>query len=515
MTTCAITDVAIVLRPEDDVAIAKREIPAGTILEDAGGRLEVRQDIRPGHKVARRARRAGDEVRRYGQVIGFATADIAPGDHVHTQNLGIGELSADRYAVGVDVRPVEPYPPEQMRHFDGYRREDGRVGTRNYVAIISGVNCSASVSQFVKDRFRDVQRDFPNIDGVIAITHKSGCGTGLFGEDHLALQRVLAGYAKHPNVAAYILVGLGCEVNQAAVMVDRQRMAAPGHPERRPFLVNIQEAGGIRKTVDAAAAAVRELLPRANEARRTRQPISELVLATNCGGSDGNSGITANPALGWAVDELVRYGGTGVLAETPEIYGAEHLLIRRAVSEAVAKKLLDRYKWWEWYCRGIEAMDNNPAPGNKAGGLTTVFEKSLGGVSKGGTTPMQDVFLYGEPITTRGFVFMDTPGHDPVSITGLVAGGCNIICFTTGRGSVFGCKPVPSIKLATNSLVYRHMQEDMDINCGVILEGTPLHDVGRQIFEEMIAVASGKRTKSEMSGVGEEEFAPWLIGPVM
>ena len=331
----------------------------------------------------------------------------------------------------------------------------------------------------------------------------------------MALQRVLAGYAKHPNVAAYVLVGLGCETNQAAVMVDKQRMAVPGHPERQPFVINIQEAGGIRKTVERAVSEVARLLPEANAARRTRQPVSELVLATNCGGSDGNSGMTANPALGWAVDELVRYGGTGVLAETPEIYGAEHLLIRRAVNEGVAKKLIDRYKWWEWYCRGIEAMDNNPAPGNKAGGITTVFEKSLGGVTKGGTTPLQDVFLYGEPITTRGFVFMDTPGHDPVSITGLVAGGCNLICFTTGRGSVFGSKPVPSIKLATNSLVYRHMEEDMDIDCGVILEGTPLEAVGRQIFEEMVAVASGKRSKSELSGVGDEEFAPWIIGPVM
>jgi altronate hydrolase len=292
-------------------------------------------------------------------------------------------------------------------------------------------------------------------------------------------------------------------------------MSLPGHAERKPFLVNIQEAGGIRKTIERAAAEVAKLLPIADEARRSRQPVSELTLATNCGGSDGNSGITANPALGWAVDELVRYGGTGVLAETPEIYGAEHLLIRRAINEGVAKKLIDRYKWWEWYCRGIDAMDNNPAPGNKAGGITTVFEKSLGGVTKGGTTPMMDVFQYGEPITTRGFVFMDTPGHDPVSITGLVAGGCNVICFTTGRGSVFGCKPVPSIKLATNSLMYRHMEEDMDVNCGVIVEGTPLATVGRQIFEEVVAVASGKRSKSELSGVGEEEFAPWIIGPVM
>src|SRR2546429_5873781 len=298
-------------------------------------------------------------------------------------------------------------------------------------------------------------------------------------------------------------------------MVERQRMAAPGPPGRKAVLGNIQEAGGIRKPVERAVAEVAKLLPIANDVRRTRQQVSEICLATNCGGSDANSGMTANPALGWAVDELVRYGGTGVLAETPEIYGAEHLLIRRAINEGVAKKLIDRYKWWEWYCRGIEAMDNNPAPGNKAGGITTVFEKSLGGVTKGGTTPMMDVFLYGEPITTRGFVFMDTPGHDPVSITGLVAGWCNIICFPTGRGSVFGCKPVPSIKLATNSLGYRHLEGGMGINCGVILEGTPLPVVGRQIFEAVVAVASGTKRHGQLSGVGEEEFAPWIIGPVM
>jgi altronate hydrolase len=354
-----------------------------------------------------------------------------------------------------------------------------------------------------------VQKDYPYVDGVIAITHKSGCGTKLFGEDHDALMRVLGGYAKHPNVAAYVLIGLGCEVNQTLSLVDRQGLG-------RPTMLSIQESGGIRKTIEAGVRAVEQLLPVANQARRSRQPVSELCLATNCGGSDGNSGITANPALGWAVDELVRYGGTGVLAETPEIYGAEHLLIRRAIDEGVAKKLIDRFKWWEYYCRVLGAeMDNNPAPGNKAGGLTTVFEKSLGGVTKGGTTPLRDVFLYAEPITTRGFVFMDTPGHDPVSVTGLVAGGANIVCFTTGRGSVFGAKPVPSIKLATNSLVYRSMEEDMDLNCGVILEGTPLEVVGRQIFEEVVAVASGKKTKSEVAGVGEEEFAPWIIGPVL
>jgi altronate hydrolase len=503
-----LTDRTLLLHPEDDVLIARAPIPAGTVLEHGAERIEAACDVRPGHKIARRPRATGASVRRYGQVIGFATQPIAIGEHVHTHNLAVGELQ-QRYEIGIDVRPIDYYPADQMRYFDGFRRADGRVGTRNYVAVISTVNCSASVCQFIRERFRDVRRTHPHVDGVIAITHKSGCGTKLFGEDHEALMRVLGGYARHPNVAAYVLIGLGCEVNQTVPLVERQRL-------QRPTVLSIQESGGVRRTIEAGVRAVEELLPVANEARRSRQPVSELILATNCGGSDGNSGITANPALGWAVDELVRYGGTGVLAETSEIYGAEHLLVRRAVSEGVAKKLIDRFKWWEYYCRALGAeMDNNPAPGNKAGGLTTVFEKSLGGVTKGGTTPLQDVFLYAEPITTRGFVFMDTPGHDPVSVTGLVAGGANIVVFTTGRGSVFGCKPVPSIKLATNSLVFRSMEEDMDLNCGVILEGTPLPVVGRQIFDEVIAVASGKQTKSESLGIGEEEFAPWIIGPVL
>jgi altronate hydrolase len=514
MAAAALADVAVVLNPEDDVAIARVGLSAGAALEDAGRLLTVRADVPPGHKVARRAVPAGAPVRRYGQVIGFATAAIEPGDHVHTHNLAFRPVPRE-YEVGVDVRPVERYPPEAMRTFDGYRRADGRVGTRNYVAVVSTVNCSASVCQLVKQRFTDVARDYPHVDGVIAVTHKSGCAVEEGGEDHTALQRVLAGYATHPNVAAYVVVGLGCEVNQARVMVERQGMTLPLAPGGRPPIVTIQESGGTHRAVGRAVSEVARLLPRADEARRTRQPVSEITLATNCGGSDGNSGITANPALGWAVDELVRYGGTGVLAETPETYGAEHLLVRRAISEEVARKLLDRYRWWEWYCRGIDKMDNNPAPGNKAGGITTILEKSLGAVAKGGTTPLMEVFLYGERITSRGFVFMDTPGLDAVSVTGLVAGGCNVIAFTTGRGSVFGNRPVPSIKLATNTALFRHMEEDMDLDCGVILDGVPLETVGRAIFEEVVAVASGKKTKSELAGVGEEEFAPWVIGPVL
>ncbi|HVR63859.1 MAG TPA: altronate dehydratase family protein [Polyangia bacterium] len=508
-------DDAILLHPRDDVAIARKDLTAGSAVVVGGATLSLRTDVPAGHKVARRSIAAREPVRRYGQIIGFASTAIDAGEWVHVHNLTIGERS-QRYEVGTDARPVDFYPPGQARFFDGFARPDGRVGTRNYVAVLSTVNCSASVSQFVRERFRDVKRAYPNVDGVIALTHKSGCGQVLGGEDHRLLERVMAGYARHPNVAAYVLVGLGCEVNQAPALIERHKLSLLDDPAQRPPLITIQEAGGVRKAVDAAAEAVARLLPRANEARRTRQPLAQLVLATNCGGSDGNSGITANPALGWAVDELVRHGGTGVLAETTEIDGAEQLLVARARSQAVADKLLGRIDWWRRHLARFGAETNhNPAPGNKAGGLTTVFEKSLGGIAKGGTTPLCDVYEYGEAITSKGFVFMDTPGHDPVSVTGLVAGGANVICFTTGRGSVFGCKPTPSIKLATNTRLYQRMEDDMDINCGVILEGASVADVGRQVFEEIVAVASGKPSKSELSGVGEEEFAPWMLGPVL
>ena len=508
---------AILLHPRDDVAIATKDLAAGSAVTVDSATLALRADVRAGHKVARQTIAAGAPVRRYGQIIGFASTAIDAGDWVHVHNLTVGERS-QRYEVGTDARTVDFYPAAEMRFFDGFARPDGRVGTRNYVAVISTVNCSASVSQFVRERFRDVKQQYPNVDGVIALTHKSGCGQVLGSQDHLLLERVLAGYARHPNVAAYIIISLGCEVNQPLPLIERQKLSVMADPDpvQRPIVITIQDSGGVRKTVEAAVAAVAKLLPRANQARRTPQPLSQLVLATNCGGSDGNSGITANPALGWAVDELVRYGGTGVLAETTEIDGAEQVLIARARSQAVADKLLARIAWWKKHLALFGAeTNNNPAPGNKAGGLTTVYEKSLGGIAKAGTTPLMDVFEYGERITSKGFVFMDTPGHDPVSVTGLVAGGANIICFTTGRGSVFGCKPAPSIKLATNTRLFQRMEDDMDINCGVILEGASVAEVGRQIFEEVVAVASGKPSKSELAGVGEEEFAPWMLGPVL
>jgi altronate hydrolase len=501
------------LHPRDDVLIAKSSLKRGTIVDTEAGLVPLAGDIPAGHKIAFRARTIGDPVLRYGQIIGFASAPIEPGGHVHQHNLQAGELG-QHFELAVDHAGGVRHAPEQMRYFDGYLRPDGRVGTRNYVLVLPTVNCSATVTRVVADRFSDVARDYPHVDGVVALSHKSGCGLSADGEDHRLLQRVLAGYAAHPNVAAYVLVSLGCEVNQPHSIIPPSRLT--GRAPAGPPVIVIQREGGTRKAVEAAVAAIAGLLPAVDAARRVRRPASDLVVATNCGGSDSYSGITANPALGWAIDELIACGGTGVLAETTEIYGAEQLLVRRARSEAVGRKLLERIAWWERHLRerGAE-MNHNPSPGNVIGGITTVYEKALGGIAKGGTTELVDVIGYAEPIREKGLIYMDTPGYDPVSVTGLVAGGANLICFTTGRGSVFGCKPVPSLKLATNSMLYRHMPEDMDIDCGVILEGASIAEVGRAIFEEMLAAASGQKTKSELLGMGDEEFAPWQLGPTL
>jgi len=510
-------DYLLRLRQTDNVAVAKRMLRAGTELINGSIQVTAAKDIPPGHKISLSEIPSGEPVRKYGQVIGFANERIAPGDHVHTHNLAMKDFGRD-YQFCADARPVNYYPAEQMRSFDGYLRPNGRVGTRNYLAIISSVNCSASVSHYVADRFKgaDFQRDFPNVDGVIAFTHKTGCAIQP-GDPHKLLQRVLAGIARHPNIGGYVMIGLGCEVNQVQFIVKDYKLDQLRPGELAPTFMTIQSAGGIRKTVEAGVAAVNKLLPPAAAMQRSRQPISKLILAENCGGSDGNSGITANPALGVASDELVRYGGTSVLAETPEIYGAEHLLTRRAVSKEVGEKLVSLIHWWENHVRLFNAtIDNNPTFGNKEGGLSTIYEKSLGAVAKGGQSPLAAVYQYAEEINTPGFCFMDTPGFDPVSMTGLITGGCNIGVFTTGRGSVYGCKPTPCIKVATNTPLFMHMTEDMDINAGTILDGTEtVQQVGQRIFEKIIAVASGEKTKSELAGIGDEEFAPWQLGPTL
>jgi altronate hydrolase len=507
--TVHLEEVAAHLHPDDEVAIAKQPLAPGLVVLLPAGQVTVRQPIPVGHKVALAPRREGEPVHRYGQFIGYATAPIQPGDHVHSHNLAVGAFEKE-YAFGQNVRPIQYVPESERATFQGYRRADGRAGTRNYVAVISSVNCSASVSRYVAERFRgDTLRDFPHVDGVVALTHKGGCGAHYGGPEVDLLQRTLAGFATHPNVAGYILLGLGCEVNQIPDLVERQRLG-----EATSLI--IQEAGGLIETVEAATEAVARVLPRANECRRERVPASELTVALQCGGSDAWSGVTANPAVGRAADLLVAQGGTVVLGETTEVYGGEHLLTRRAVSEEVGRKLLERIEWWERYTamNGAE-IDNNPSPGNKLGGLTTIYEKSLGAIAKSGTTPLTDVVGYAERVKTRGFVHMDTPGFDPVSVTGQVAGGCTLVIFTTGRGSVFGCRPSPTIKVATNTPMYERMRNDMDVNAGRIAEGATLNEVGNEIFELMLDVASGTKTKSERHGIGEEEFNPWILGATL
>lgn len=501
------------LHPDDDVAVALSALPRGTEVEGGRGPIHLVTDVPAGHKVALRALAPGEPVRRYGHPIGAATAPIAPGEHVHTHNLA-ADLAAVPAALlveaGADLR--EPGPPPPARTFQGYLRADGRVGTRNLVAVLASVNCSASVCRMVAERFRDVARDHPGVDGVVALSHRSGCGMIQGGDAHRLLERTLVGHALHPNVAAYVLVGLGCEVNQLGPMVDR-RLTVPG---ARPAVVSVQAAGGTLRGVEAAVRAVAALLPRAAAARRTPQPLSRLVLATNCGGSDGYSGITANPALGAAVDLLVAHGGTAILGETTEIRGAERLLVRRAVRPELARRLLDRLGWWrEHLGRWGSDVVENPSPGNLAGGISTVLEKALGGVAKGGHAPLVEVVEYAEPVRGPGLVYMDTPAFDPVSVTGMVAGGANLVAFTTGRGSVFGARVAPTLKLATTTDLFRRMPDDMDLDCGVALAGTPIAALGASILEALIEVASGRSTCSERLGLGEEEFAPWLPGPVV
>jgi altronate hydrolase len=495
----------------DNVAVARAALLPGTALP--GEDVVTGDPVPAGHKVATRAVAPGEPLRKYGQIIGFATETIEPGRHVHTHNCEFRTFERD-YAACSEATPTDYVPEAERATFQGIRRADGRPATRNYLGVLTTVNCSATAARYIARAFdAEALADYPNVDGVVACVHGTGCCLADDGEGFANLQRTLWGFARHANFGGVLLAGLGCEVNQIDFLLEAYGL------ERGPGLrtLTIQDTGGTRKTVERGIAMLREMLPEANKVERQPLPASELTLALQCGGSDGYSGITANPALGAAVDRLVRHGGTAILSETPEIYGAEHLLTRRAVSPEVADKLIERIRWWEDYtAKNGGQMDNNPTPGNKAGGLTTILEKSLGAAAKGGTTNLCGVYRYAEPVDSKGFVFMDSPGYDPCSITGQVASGANLVCFTTGRGSVYGCKPAPSIKLSTNTPMYRRMDEDMDINCGVVLdEGVTIDALGEAIFRRILEVASGSPSKSEALGFGDEEFVPWQVGAVM
>lgn len=528
----------LLLRTGDDVAVATRALEPGDEIAPDGEAVVVTTSVPRSHKVALRDLPAGAPVHKYGQVIGVTTEPVPAGAHVHSHNLVFEDGERAHELGGTHTELEVPAGPRPT--FRGYRRADGRVGTRNYVAILTSVNCSASTAKMIAAQFPDsALAAFPNVDGVVALTHQSGCGLVPESEGGSLLLRTLRGYAAHPNISAILVLGLGCEMILTSQLSTRSgagagpsislgmpTIGAPRHgnelladipSDTLVETMTIQETGGVRASVRAGVEAIRRMLPVVDQREREDVDVSELVLALNCGGSDGYSGITANPALGWVSDRLVAYGATSALAETPEVFGAEHLLTRRARTPEVAQKLLDQIEWWKGYAAaGGGSLDNNPSPGNKAGGLTTILEKSLGAVAKGGQADLSEVYDYAEPMAPHaGFVFMDTPGYDPVSVTGLVAGGANVVVFTTGRGSVFGCRPSPSIKVATNTEMYDRMSEDMDVNAGRIVDGTAtLEEVGQELFDLVLAVASGEQTVSEDMGIGVEEFVPWHMGTV-
>jgi altronate hydrolase len=493
------------LHPDDNVLLALTALVPGQLLTNG---VLVQEPIPPGHKVALRSISCDEGVKKYGQVIGFASREIAPGTHVHGHNLLLKPYQRDSE---VREERMAPFPEGERAGFAGFVRKDGRVGTRNYLGVLATVNCSASVGRLIADACRDWQ-DLPGFDGVVALGHAQGCCQVPGGEAHRLLERTMAGYSLHPNFAGVLLVGLGCEVNQTRNLMEHMKLTD------RPNILalDIQQEGGTVKTVRQGVKALRSLLPLAREARREWVSLEHFCLGLECGGSDAYSGITANPALGVAADLVVRHGGTVILSETPEIYGAEHLLLRRATGKEVTRKLRERLRWWEKYtAENGGSMDNNPSPGNKEGGISNIWEKSLGAVAKGGSTPLNDVYLYAERVTKRGLVFMDTPGYDVVSITGMVAGGANMICFTTGRGTVFGSKPVPTLKIASNSGLWEKMRDDMDINCGGILEGREtVAEAGERIFRALLAAAAGEKTASERHHMGDWEFVPWQLGAV-
>jgi altronate hydrolase len=498
------------LHANDNVLIARVAMGLGQEVPELG--LRMRAQVPAGHKIAAVAISQGARVLKYNTVIGVASRDIAAGDHVHSHNLELIEFDRDP-GFCQDVRPVDYVPEAERATFMGIVRPDGRVATRNFIGILASVNCSSTVISQIAAYFTPERlADYPNVDGVVAFAQTTGCGMSSPSEHFDVLRRTIAGYARHPNLGGVLIVGLGCERNQVAGLVESQNIAT-SHQARTMVM---QDVGGTRATIEAGIAAVKEMLPQANAIEREPVSASHLKIGLECGGSDGFSGITANPALGAAMDILVRHGGTAILSETPEIHGVEYMLTRRAVTPEVGQKLLDRLTWWEQYTRGHNAQFNGVVGhGNQQGGLANIFEKSLGSAMKGGTTPLQEVYEYAQPIDKHGFVFMDSPGYDPVACTGQIASGANMICFTTGRGSMFGSKPAPTIKLASNTPMFVRLEEDMDINCGLIVDGeVSVDEMGERIFRAILDYASGRETKSELLGLGDNEFVPWHVGIV-
>ncbi|QDT10072.1 UxaA family hydrolase [Planctomycetes bacterium K23_9] len=510
----------IQLAASDNVAVATRAISAGIEMSLPTCRVVAIDAIQPGHKVALCDIHAGENITKYGQPIGVAAIDIRAGQHVHSHNCD------DQHVVSSDLSVISPpdSPTPIRRDFLGFHRPDGRVGTRNYVLLLSTVNCSATVCHRVAQLFDEERmKRWPNVDGVFAATHTTGCALQYNGIKHQMLGRTLAGYAQHPNVGGVLVIGLGCEQTTSGYLTDHHKMVSLYGPGGEQLtrddgvpILTMQTEGGTRATIKKAEVLLEQVLDQANQFTRETADASHLMLAMECGGSDGYSGLTANPAVGVVSDRIIACGGTSIISETTELYGAEHLLVARSRNETVGQSLLDRIDWWKKHVAMYGGkIDNNPSVGNKAGGLTTITEKSLGAVSKSGSTALEAVYKYAERVDTKGLCVMDTPGFDPASVTGKVAGGANLVLFTTGRGSCFGCKPSPVIKIATNSPMYETMREDMDLNAGSVIDGEDLQTVGDRFFDFTLKVASGETTASERLGVGDHEFIPWTVGPTL
>jgi len=498
---------AIQLHPSDNVAILRVPVGPGTELRIGAVTLTTKDAIPAGHKVCLKTILSGDRIYRYGQVIGRSKHTIEPGQHIHTQNVAFEEQHFNYEFPTGEV----PYPPApaKMPTFMGFKREDGRAGTRNYVAVVAASNCAAHTAELIASSF-DQSALPPHVDGVVAFPHGEGCGHSI-GPDTEQLRRTLAGVLAHPNVGAAIILGLGCEVNQ----IDHY-LGSNAPRTDRLMGMTLQNSGGTKGAIEAARKFILEQMEGLSAEHRTELPASLITLGLNCGGSDSFSGITANPALGHCSDLLAELGAASILAETTEIIGAEHLLVKRARNRATGEKLLRMIAEYKVYLNQFKNsnFNDNPSPGNKEGGLTNILEKSLGAVAKGGTSTLTQVYEYAERITEPGFGFMNTPGYDPVSLTGLAAGGCNVICFTTGRGSAIGFPSIPVVKVATNSNTFRRMRDNMDINAGRISDGeASVQQIGQEIFDMILRVASGEQTCAER--LGHQEFVPWRIGPVM
>jgi altronate hydrolase len=476
--------------------------------------ITLKTDIPRGHKVATKNIPRGTPVIKYGMPIGLANQDIQIGEHVHVHNISFSEfipindeLTKPRSHALASLSP-------RSTTFSGYKRRNGTTGVRNYIVVMADVNCSATVAKEIALNFRNTLNR-SDIDGVVPVTYSGGCAHSPNTYAHEIQARTLSGWLEHPNVVAALCIGLGCET------MNWKRISAHLTESDALYLpienFNITEVGGTKAAIQRGINWIRNCLEVLPKFERTMCPVSELRIGTNCGGSDAFSGMTANPALGLASDAIVNLGGTSVFAEIPECYGAETTyLFPRIKSQQHKEKLKNVLNFWnDYYSRHRVLADNNLAAGNISGGISTILEKSLGAIAKSGSSEISAVIDYGERIKESGLVLMNTPGYDPASVTGLVAGGCNMIAFTTGRGSTFGCSIAPTLKIATNSAIFEKMSDDMDINAGSILDGKALSDVGEEIYETLLKCASGQQTKSEANRIGWEEFVPWSVGETL